>query len=81
MEASQHVYAAWNSGEARSLAMTGVDIHACREGELARVYTVHDRLPISVQVGAMPESGSALDRSGVRMQHLSARRMRNHQAG
>lgn len=62
----------------RSVTMTGVDIHAYREGALARVYTVYDRLPVSVQLGAMPEPGSPLGRLGVRMQHLSARRMRKH---
>lgn len=60
----------------RAVAMTGVDIHAYREGALARVRTVYDRLPVSVQMGAMPEPGSTLERLGLRMQHRSARRMR-----
>jgi hypothetical protein len=56
--------------------VTGIDLYEFRSGLLSRVLTCTDTMQLARQIGAAPEEDTALERLGVKMQHLQARRMR-----
>ena len=58
------------------IEMNGMDLHEFRDGLLCRVITHMDTMDVARQIGAGPEPDTRLERMGVAMQRLQARRMR-----
>ena len=58
----------------RRIEMEGADFHEYRDGKVARLRIVFDMADTGRQLGLLPEAGSRMERMGVWMQRLKARR-------
>ena len=62
-------------------SVTGISIDQWREGKLVESWTQWDNLGLARLVGAAPPEGGIVERLGVGIQRLAARRMRKKNAG
>jgi predicted ester cyclase len=61
-------------------SVTGISIDRWENGKLVETWTEWDNLGLARQLGAAPPEGSMGEKLGMRMQRLTARRMRRRGA-